>query len=320
MNQLERIYKIDHLIKANRLVPRDWFLREMEISPATFKRDIETMRDRFGIPIYWDRAENAYRYDEKVKFELPGLWFNEQEAFALLLMHQLLSNLDSGELIGKHLTPLLEKLNSILEKGDVTRKEISKRFRVFAVGTRKVELQYFSLAGSALVKRSKLKIEYHARGTDERTNREISPQRLVYYKGNWYLDAWCHLRNGLRSFSLDCIKALSVLDEASKEVPEKTLDEYLASGYGIFSGENVRWAKLRFSAGRARWVASEAWHPDQVGSFDQQGRYVLELPYSNDNELIMDILRHGSEVEVVEPRDLRKKVYDEHKKAAEIHG
>jgi len=65
---------------------------------------------------------------------------------------------------------------------------------------------------------------------------------------------------------------------------------------------------LRFSAERARWVADERWHPEQAGQFLTDGRFELRIPYRDARELIMDILRHGPEVEVVEPEVLRSAV------------
>jgi predicted DNA-binding transcriptional regulator YafY len=153
-----------------------------------------------------------------------------------------------------------------------------------------------------------LNIAYHARSSDELTERELSPQRLVHYRDNWYLDAWCHLRQGLRSFSLDAIRSAKVLDRKAKPVAEKTLNDVLVSGYGIFSGKADKQARLRFTPKQARWVASEQWHPEQVSTFMKDGSYLLEFPYSNDGELIMDILRYGADVEVEAPAGLRRKV------------
>ena len=80
------------------------------------------------------------------------------------------------------------------------------------------------------------------------------------------------------------------------------------AGYGIFAGKKVTWAKLRFSPLAARWVASQDWHPKQKGAFDKDGSYCLSIPYANDRELVMDILKYGPDVEVLEPAALRKRV------------
>ena len=102
------------------------------------------------------------------------------------------------------------------------------------------------------------------------TEREVSPQRLVHYRDNWYLDGWCHLRKGLRSFSVDAIREAHILDKRARDVSERTLDAVLGSGYGIFSGRKVTWATLKFSPQSARWVAKEEWHPKQRGRFEPE--------------------------------------------------
>ena len=149
---------------------------------------------------------------------------------------------------------------------------------------------------------------YYSRPTDSSSERRVSPQRLIYYRDNWYLDAWCHLRQALRSFSIDAIQALQISAEPAIEVSEDELNRELESGYGIFSGAETQQAVLRFAPQLARWISRETWHPDQTGEYDDQGYYLLRVPYSQDTELIMDILKHGAEVEVVEPRELRDRV------------
>ena len=322
MNRLERFYKIDQLLQDRRVVPRQVFLDELEVSAATFKRDLEYLRDRFQAPVIWDREQNGYRYEFQPgapKFELPGLWFDEQEAYALLMMHHLLSSLDQGGLIGPQIAPLLARLDTILDRTGESADEMRHRVRILSIGNRKLDLEHFCAMGRAVMKHQRVKIHYFSRGTNETTEREISPQRLVYYRENWYVDAWCHLREQLRSFAVDGIRLVQQVATTSTQVANNDLEAHLASGYGIFGGAAVRWATLRFSAERARWISTETWHPDQRGHFDEAGRFVLELPFSNDFELIMDILRHGADVEVISPIDLREKVRADHIAAAERH-
>ena len=66
----------------------------------------------------------------------------------------------------------------------------------------------------------------------------------------------------------------------------------------------MSWAKLRFTPARARWVAHERWHSDQRGHHDAEGRFVLEIPYTDPRELMMDVLKFGADVEVLGPREL----------------
>lgn len=171
-----------------------------------------------------------------------------------------------------------------------------------------MHLSNFETVGSALLRRKRLLITYHARGSDEVTEREVSPQRLVFYRENWYLDAWCHLRRALRNFSVDAIRKAEIMEKPARDVSEKTTDEVLGAGYGIFGGSRVQWAKLHFTPERARWVAHEQWHPRQKGTLKDDGGYLLEIPYADDRELMMDILKYGPDVEVEGPASLRKRV------------
>ena len=106
-------------------------------------------------------------------------------------------------------------------------------------------------------------------------------------------------------------------DEPAREIADAELDAYLASAYGIFSGKADKTAVLRFSAERARWVADERWHPQQVGQFLTDGSYELRIPYRDERELVMDILKYGPDIEVVGPENLRKQVAEKLRKALE---
>jgi len=311
MDRTERFYKIHQLLSRKAFVSVQEFLGALDVSLATFKRDLEYLRDRLHAPIEWDRERRGYSYvaalPDSPRYELPGLWFSAAEIRALLTMQQLLIGLQPG-LLEPHVKPLLARLRTLLGSGEHSADEIERRIRILHLGARAVQLPHFEHVANAVLARKRLDIVYRSRGSDETTSREISPQRLVHYRENWYVDAWCHMRDGLRSFAVDAIQRARLLDKGAKTVPDAELDEVLASGYGIFSGRANAWAKLRFSPERARWVGVEQWHPQQKGRFEGDGSYLLELPYADSRELIMDILRHGPEVEVLAPKDLRRAV------------
>ncbi|MEN9544618.1 MAG: hypothetical protein RLZZ598_1451, partial [Pseudomonadota bacterium] len=241
---------------------------------------------------------------------------NADEVHALLTMQHLVSTLDAGGLLGPYIEPLMRRLHQILGSGVPPRAEVARRIRVRTVGARRMALPHFQAVGSALLQRKRLLLQYRARSSSDDGGtplpaseaREVSPQRLVHYRDNWYLDAWCHRRQGLRSFSVDAIERVSVVDAAALDIADSELDSELGVGYGIFAGRQVQHARLRFSAERSKWVAAERWHPDQHGRFDAQGRWLLDLPYSDPRELVMDVLRHVPDVEVMWPQELAAEV------------
>lgn len=324
MDRTERFYKIDQLLGERRIVPFAVLAEKLGVSRATIKRDLEYLRNRLNAPIVWDREQGGYRFAEPElgagHYELPGLWFNASEIHALLTMQHLLMNLDAGGLLGPHIQPLLVRLGALLGTGNNEAEEVQKRIRITGVAARRMALDHFAVVGSALLGRKRLQLAYYVKSRDEVGDREVSPQRLVHYRENWYLDAWCHVRDELRSFSVDVIRRAEMLEAPARNVPDKTLDAVLGAGYGIFSGRNVEWARLRFTPQRARWVANEQWHPRQKGKLEADGSYVLELPYSDPRELTMDILRFGADVEVLAPPALRNRVVAEMKTALRRYG
>jgi len=323
LDRSERFYKIDQLIRERGVVPVDDFLRELEVSLATFKRDIEYMRSRHYAPITWDREKGGYRFDSpdpaSPKYELPGLWFSPPEAQALLTMEHLLESLEPS-ILGSHVKPLKARLSALLSVGDHSAEEVRRRIRVIPFGARRHEPKHFQLIASAVLGRRRLELTYWNRSRDEVTEREVSPQRLVHYRNNWYLDGWCHLRNDIRSFALDAVRDVSMVAGKVKDVPESELDAVLASGYGIFSGKKVQWATLRFTPERARYVTLEEWHPKQRARREPDGAYILEVPFSSETELLMDILKFGPDIEVLEPASLRAAVLERVKATALRYG
>ena len=309
----ERIYQIDQLLNGRTSVSFQELRERLEVSQATLKRDLAYMRDRLNAPIIFDRELGGYRLEKNsgnLKYELPGLWFNADEIFALLTMQHLLNNIDSGGILSPHIKPLKSRLTELLGATNDPLDQLQKRIKIETIGSRKFNLDHFQAIGSSLLKRKQLHIDYLGRGKNELTSRDISPQRLIYYKDNWYLDGWCHLKEDIRSFSIDAIQRVEILETKAKDVSEDKLNEELGSGYGIFSGKNVKWVTLKFSPERARWVSKEKWHPKQEGKFLEDGSYELKIPYSKEPELLIDVMKYGPEVEIVEPKDLRKKLQE----------
>ena len=318
MSDMERLHRIKYMIQSRGCVPIEDFMTSLEISRATFKRDLDYLRDRMNAPIVYDRSMGGYRFDKPNagdKIELPGLWFSEKEATALVLMQHLLANLDTSGLLSPHIAPLMDIVDGILGQSEVSAKELRKRIKVFGMSARKNVLENFEEVGVSLLKRQRLQLSYYSKGKNELTERAVSPQRLIFYRDNWYLDAYCHFRKGLRSFAMDGIRTAHVLEDKATEVPEKELHENFAESYGIFSGKATQRAKLRFTPEKARWVSAETWHGQQVSSFDKDGNYTLEFDYNQDPELVMEIMKHGDGVEVMGPASLKSKVKAELEKA-----
>ncbi|WP_374341154.1 helix-turn-helix transcriptional regulator [Azonexus sp.] len=309
MTRTERFSIIQRMLRTRRNVSFAELQARLEVSRATVFRDLRDLRDRLGVPVVFDPECSTYRLDSSSEYrELPGIWFSPAEMHALLSMQQLLAAFDTSGLLAEHVGPLRERLLGMLESRADSAAEIARRVRIISAAARPFAAHHFQSIAAALMERRRLRITYAARSQGKTTTRDVSPQRLLHYRDNWYLAAWCHLRNELRSFAVDAIVDVETLGDTAGEIAEDQLDAALGAGYGIFIGRSVRWATLHFTARRARWVAAEHWHPAQQGEFLADGSYRLRVPYSADPELIMDILKYGPDCEVMAPAELRAKV------------
>jgi len=309
MDLFDRFYKMHRILSGARYpVSRSQLQDRLECSRATVTRIISEMRNFLGAPIEFDRETSGYHYEKTGEhpYELPGLWFNASEMYALLTVNRMLAGVQPG-LLESHISPLRDRIEQILQSRHVGGGEVSRRIRILGMATRRMDPENFQSVAGAVLRRKRMELVYHSRSRDQISKRTVSPQRLIHYRDNWYLDLWDHNKRALRSFSVDRIKKAKVLDSPAKEISDKNLDSHYATAYGIFAGKPGKKAILRFTPERSRWVSEEIWHPNQASRVEN-GCYVLTIPYSDSRELVMDILKYGPDVEVLEPECLREEV------------
>ncbi len=310
MKKIDRVMQLERLLRGRRFPIALTTIREkLGCSERTARRLLHDLRDRINAPVEYDHKRRGwiFRNDTGTAHELPGLWFSDAELYAFMVSQRLLADLQPG-VFDEHLAPIRERIDALLKHAAAGRPDLARRVRILQMAARPVNVEHFRTIATALLDRKQLRVLYHGRERDETTERTVSPQRLVYYRSNWYLDAWCHLREDLRSFSLDRLHPVLIEDQPAHDIADAQLDNHFTSSYGIFAGTPKAIAVLRFTPSAARWVADEHWHPQQQGTVLPDGTYELRIPYSDPRELIRDILQHGPDVEVISPPDLRHRI------------
>lgn len=295
---------------------------ELEVSRSTVKRDLAYMRNRMNAPIIWDAYWHGYRYQDppegQPRFSLPGLWFERNELYSLLIMEHLIKRIQP-DFLAEHLDPLRIRVQKLLRGGKHSVEELARRVRIVSGSNPPIDSEIYHTVAEALLGRRQVHLCHINRSTNVAVRRHVSPQRLVYYNENWYLDGWCHLRDDLRTFRLSYMTEADVTDLSAVDVAEDKLDSELQAGFGIFVGANTTQAVLRFSTQLSAWIHREHWHSDQSMRMDESDRLILTLPFSNDPELIMRILSYGADVEVLQPADLRSKISAKLKQASALY-
>jgi proteasome accessory factor C len=308
VQHIDKIFKLHNLLKQRRTPISGAALDQtLECNKSTRYRLLQHLRQDLNAPVICDRAAGGYSYDRddpRYPFELPGLWFNAQELQALIACQHLLADLTPG-LFGDEIGQLRQHLETLLTRNPQLSLPKLECIKILGQAYRSRNDALFSRLAEALFQQKQLKIRYHARSDDQISVRTVSPLGLVLYKDNWYLDAYCHLRQQPRSFALDRIQQADIGSIAAHTIAPEQLHRHFGAAYGIFAGAPQHTAVLNFSARAARWVADEHWHSDQQSQWLGDGRYQLSIPFNRHEELLMDILKFGPQVEVVEPEFLR---------------
>lgn len=308
MSVFANLIKCHQILKDRRRpISLKLLAEKMEVDERTVKRVLSELRNSFNAEIPYNRQLNGYSYDVEPN-ELPGFWFNDKEAYALLMSSQLLGQVD-GELFKEVVAPAKKCIEGIINKN---KKQfgvrLDQRVSLEPITYRPLDAKIFRTVAESVFSGMKLAFKYHNRYNDKESTRKVSPIKLLYYKSNWYLDAWEDSIEEFRTFSIDRITSPEILAETATTFPEEELDNHFAAAFGIFAGPATETAKLRFSSKAAKWVRDETWHKDQNVMESPDGGLLMEIPYNEPYELIMHILSYGAEVEVLKPASLRKEI------------
>ncbi len=314
MAKFESINLLFKILKESHHPVSKLLLQEkLECSTATVERYLTELRDTYGQKVEYIREYKGYQLQiESNDIELPSHLFSSQEINAILLVDQLIDDLEPG-FLKQDLQSVKQHLSQIKDKFTQDSTIQEKRIRMLNIGKRINSNDHLSDVTQAVLCRKLITIEYDSRTLSENPapTRLLSPQRLTHYRDNWYLDAWCHLREALRTFAIERIVNLQQMNDLEHQIVNLTqeqLDKHYTKTFGIFGGKVKNTAILKFSPHRSQWVSEEVWHQDQSGFWLDDGSYQLLIPYGSDLELIGDILKYGDQVEVIEPPELRKRL------------
>jgi len=308
MEKLDRIQQLHQLFATHRYPIKLRALAErLECSEKNARRLIDALQDFMRRPIEFDPVSKGWAYagEQPEGWQLPGLWLTANELQSMATLLHVLDSFGNG-LLNTELKPVEDAVHTLLKARHINAEDLASRIRVLPIAHRALPNDLLLKVAEALLKRSQLTFRY-TDYTRKHSTRTVSPQTLVYYRDNWYLDAWCHRNKALRTFALARIDKVIDIDGIALAVSSKELEEHFGSSYGIFAGKATQIARLRFRAGIAREIAMQEWHPQQHSEWDGD-EYVLNLPYSDARELVRDVMRFVPDVVVEEPEELRNSV------------
>jgi predicted DNA-binding transcriptional regulator YafY len=315
----ERYHWFHGQVKEGRYPNAKRLSEKFEISQKQAQRDIEFIRDRMEAPLAFDPLKKGYRYED-LGYELPPIWFKEDELMALCLALRLASTLPD-QILKNSLQTLLGKflafrfldpppsLAGIREKISVKNIEYSR-----------VKEEVFHKVMDSLFRNEPINISYYSPHKRELTERGVQPLHLLCYMGSWHLIAFCALKKDLRDFALSRIRTI---DPSTAPIHPPLhlppIREYVRKNFGLMSGGESIEVCLKFAPGVAEWVSEQVWHADQEVQANEDGSICLKFPVADFREVRGEILKYGAKVEVLSPQRLRDEIKNEIEKMRGVY-
>ena len=290
---------------------------QFEISTKTAQRDIDFMRDRLLCPLQYDPSRKGYYYDDET-FSLPMVYLSSAELSSLLIAKKILQDV-SGGYIGDEITTVLEKITNVLNRHMSTGNRIDDAFSFQLIQYSPPPEAVFRVVLEGCLRQKRLSFNYQSPAREEKSLRKVDPYHLFNYMGTWHLIGHCHLRETIRDFALGRITGATILDEAFIIPADFDVKHYFRSSFGIYKGGPKTEVTLRFSPIKSKWIKDQVWHKDQKTRFLKDGSLELSFPVSDFSEIKMEILKHGSDVEVIKPGSLRELIKAEAQNISQIY-
>lgn len=317
-NQLVRQWKIIKLIERRKhgISVAD-IGNELEVPLRTVYRDLEALHES-GFPLYTERdgKNSLWKLIDSFKKDFP-VPLTVTELMSLHMSRDLLRVFE-GTIFHESIESLFSKVKAALNPETVRFIEnISGRLKISFSPTRNLSgfKDIIKSVSEATASRKRVELLYKAVSTGRQTRRKVDPYQVWAMNGGFYLIGLCHVRNAIRTFAMDRIKSLTVLDESFQQPNDFKLEDYLQTAFHVMRGEPQR-IKVRISPGAAHVARERIWHPSQELRELTDGGIEISLDIPINYEIISWILGFGAAAEVMEPPSLRKRILGDLQKAA----
>lgn len=303
---LERMLRIHQWLQSGKFPNASTLAREVEVSTKTIHRDIEFMRDRLNLPIEFDPVQNGYRYTGEVS-GFPTMQITEGEIFALVVAEKALQQY-RGTSFEKPLLSAIKKMEQALPDtislnlADVEQ-TISFRTRAEPI----LNLEIFDTLAKAVAQRRQLELHYRKPGHAAEA-RIVDPYHLANINGEWFLFAFDHARQDLRTFAPARIQAARPTGKIFERTRKFSLEKRLRDSFGVHSGEGKFEVVIRFAPRAADYIREKRWHPSQTLREFKNGGVELRLKLSSLGEVQRWVLGWGGDARVLQPPELAESV------------
>ena len=304
---IERMLKIHNLLKDGHHPNATQLAVALEVTTKTIYRDITFMRDRMELPVVFEPAYNGYCYDGEVG-QFPTVQISEGELFAMLVAEKAMQQY-RGTNFEKPLVSAFRKVTDSLTDTlsfNLDDFDQSISFRTSAAPVLNLDV-IDTLARAAAGKRQ-LQFNYRKPGTREAESRVVDPYHLANVNSEWFLFAYCHLRDDIRTFTPARISDMKPTGKRFKPPKKFSLEKRLRGSFAIFTGNQEQEIVIRFNELVADYIREKRWHPTQKQRNLKDGGVELTMRLDSLSEVQRWVMTWCGNAQVIKPAELIESV------------
>jgi len=297
-------------LRSNLPVKATDLAAEFEVNVRTAYRDLDFLRDQWGVPLEFDRGKGSYLLTEPMT-GLPPVALSQGELVALYFAEKVLAQY-RGTPFERDIESAFRKIQDLLPQAVRVSPAKLDDFLSFDPGPLHTpDAAVFKSVLSAQRLRRRLLIRYRSLSSDRTTDRRVHPYHVFNHRGDWYLAAWDEGRKDVRIFALHRIRR-ALTSTGSFEVPAGfNFRRYMSDAFGLQKGGKPVSVSIRFAPRQARWIRERRWHRSARVQEGLDGSLVLNLKVAETSEIVRWVLQFGHEAEVLEPPSLRAAVAEQ---------
>ena len=308
---LERLLKIDSLLRSGTRQTQKSLAEATEVSDRTIRSDLDFLRDRFDAPIEYQKDKGWHYTDPN--WRLPSISLTQGELFALTLGARMLENY-AGSAYVNELHSAISRLSERLPQATwVDLQKIADERILFSSGASiSLDPEIWHKLELACKESKSVWMEYFTASRNVSSERKLDPYLLHIYRGtNLYVIGFCHKRQEKRWFRVDRIRGLKILDEEFTVEPDFDAKGHLAMIFQHEVGGVPQRVKIWFDSATAPFVGERHWHPSQELIKHEDGSLTLQIYVSGLNDLKRWVLGYGKGAVVKSPPELVEMVRTE---------
>ena len=314
-----RILEIDEIIRTDSYPNATTLSKRFEVSKSTIQRDMDFLRDRYNAPLKYDEVKHGFYYTDK-SFFVKNVLLTEGELFAISIMQPLLEQYRN--------TPLAESLETVFAKIteflpdslSISSKISNENISYVSDHYSMIDEKVFAAIFASIRDRHTINFAYKSADKTEYSNREADPLHVIAHEGDWYVLAFCHIHNEIRTFSLGRMKNVKRTGKRF-DVP-KGFDpkQYYDTTFGVWNATDPMMnVELLFEGKMENYLLGHRIHEKQKIEHTQDGNILVSFPSRQLRRVHNWILSFAETVKVLNPPELVNEVKNSIEKMRKIY-